>query len=457
MKERGMVKILRYFAVFNLLMFLAGCAIPHYQPPLPYDANNPLKRVAVLPMKNDSNDVDGPAMVRQKMVEALENRSYVVQDTKETDQILRDRMGITLGGQLSLTNARKIAETLGVDGLLYGTLVVFDETTLGAIDVKKVGGKFKLVNAMTGQAMWERKLGVRSEMSMAGKAGAAARVVSKAVDARDKEVPWVTIESTSTGSDNLGKSFAISLGKRLFSSAAGTHLEHESTELANRVTGNLPWGPGTATAAEAPAPPIAMPEIKMPEPPSFGYMDWEGRKNFSAILHVTTLDKNRGERFTMAIPIAVAGNKMRMEMDLSRMFPGASQSTLSRMVIINRGDRKTGYTLYPNVRRYLVHTIEEQARTKPRVEKVHIGRELVAGHPTDKFRVSIAYQDGRHEEGLIWNARDLDGMTIRSEVENKDDRVTAELEKIVLRTPPAHLFEIPAGFTEAQGFMDLMR
>src|SRR3990172_1821164 len=82
--------------ITTLLAVAAGCLPP---PPLPRDLSNPLKRVAILPMKNDSNDVDGPEAMRKKMAHALERRSYVVQDLKETEQLLRDRMGITLGGQ----------------------------------------------------------------------------------------------------------------------------------------------------------------------------------------------------------------------------------------------------------------------------------------------------------------------------------------------------------------------
>ena len=80
---------------------------------LPRDSSNPLKRVAILPLKNDTNDVDGPEVMRKKMVQALERRSYVVKDLKETDQILRDRMGITLGGQLDLTTAQKLGRGAG--------------------------------------------------------------------------------------------------------------------------------------------------------------------------------------------------------------------------------------------------------------------------------------------------------------------------------------------------------
>ena len=77
-----------------------------------------------------------------------------------------------------------------------------------------------------------------------------------------------------------------------------------------------------------------------------------------------------------------------------------------------------------------------------------MGSEVIGKHPTDKYKVRITYKDGKVEEGFIWNAKDLDGMTIRSEVENKDYTVTTDLRNIVLKTPPATLFEIPAGYTE---------
>lgn len=449
-----MMKFIKHSVVLcvSALLF-TGCHIP--PPVYPTDPNNPLKRVAVLPMKNDTNDVGGPDMVRSKMAEALKNRSYVVKDIKETDQILRDRMGITLGGQLSLTTAQKLGEALGVEGVLYGILMDFDETTLGAINVKKVRGKFKLVNTMTGQTVWQGGLGVRREMRMQGTGGAIASVVSKVSD-RDKEVPWVNLPPTTTGSDNLTKSFAIGLGTKLLSKAFGNHLSYESEELARRVTYNLPWGPGAGAPETVAATNFAMPEIKMPEPPSFGYMDWEGKRDFSAVVYSTSVDKNRNDTFTMEMPIAVAAQKIRMDMDMSKMMKGDTQSPLSKMVMIQRGDKKTGYTLYPNNQKYMVHTDKDEVGEKPRVEKTKVGNEMIDNHPTVKYKVIITPKDGKSQEGFIWNATDLDGMTIKSEVENKDFKITTHVRHIILRTPRASLFEIPAGYTEAKGFMDLM-
>lgn len=449
-----MVSSVRCLAAFCILVFFGGCAVP--RPPLPHDSSNPLKRVAVLPFKNDTADVEGPDLMRKKMIQALGNRSYVVKDLKETDQILRDQMGITLGGQLDMTTAQKLGETLGVEGVLYGTLMDFDESTLGAINVRKVRGKFKLVNAMTGQSVWEQGLGVRSEMMMLGKGGAAATIASRVADARDQETPWVTIESTTTGSGKLGESFAIGLGTKLISKAIGKHLDHEAMELARRITQSLPWGPGPGAAVVPPATKLSMSTMMTPEPPSMGYMDWEGKRDFSAVASSVFIDKNRNEPFTMDMPTAVAGKKVRMDMDVSKMMKGDTRSPLNKMIVIGRGDEKMSYTLYPDTRRYMVHPEKEEGGEKPKVEKTKVGSELIDDHPTDKYKVKITYQDGRVEEGFIWNAKDLDGMTIKSEVEDKDYKRTTVLKNIVLETPQASLFELPAGYTEARNFREVM-
>jgi hypothetical protein len=251
-----MRKSLIVVVVVVLAAVLAGC--PARRPPTMYfDASNPLKRVAVLPMRNDTNDVDGPGVVRQKMIQSLQNRSYSVQDVKETDQILRDRMGITLGGQLELTTPKELGETLGVEGVLYGTLMDFDEMTTGAYNVKKVRGTFKLINTANEQIVWQRGLGVRSEMHMGGSGGRIAAGIARAADSDEKEVPWVTISQTKLQTKNVGESFAIGLGTKLLSQALRIHLEYESSELARRVSDNLPWGPGPYAA---PAPVSASPE-----------------------------------------------------------------------------------------------------------------------------------------------------------------------------------------------------
>ncbi len=454
--------LLRYLTVVAIAASLAACTIP--RPPRPFDASNPLKHVAVLPLKNDTVDVDGPDLVRKKMIDALEEKSYIVKDVKETDGTLRDQMGITLGGQLDLTTPQKLGETLGVEGVLYGTLMDFDETTTGLVNVRKVRAKFKLVNTKTGEAMWVRGLGVRTETKMSGLAATAAAAAARGADNRDKDVPWVTVESTTTSENNVGKSFAAGLGAKMFAKAVGIHLDFESKEMARRLMETMPWGPGTGeetpVRAAAPAPKMSMmPKMRGPEPPSFGYMDY-GKKDFSALIISVSVNKSSNDSYNFRIPLAKAGEKIRMDMDLSAMAKGGQgmPPSLSNMSTLVRGDKKVSYTLYPNSKKYMTHTQTEEKGSfeKPQVEKTKIGSEVIDGHPTDKFQVKVTYQDGRTQEGLIWDARDLDNMTIKSEVENNDMRVTTELKNIVLKTPAASLFEIPDDYTEAQSFMDLM-
>jgi hypothetical protein len=445
-------------SLLTFIMAMTGCHLPH--PPLPFDASNPLKRVAILPMKNDTNDVDGPAMVREKMAEALTNHSYVVQDLKETDQILRDRMGINLGGQLDMTTPQKLGETLGVEGVLYGTLMDFDETTTGVYNAKKVRGKFKLVNTATGQTVWQRGLGVKREQGTSSTESGLIRLGARAADARDKEAPWVLLSSTTTN-QSTKDSFLTGLGAKLFTKALGIHLELESKELARLVTDNLPWGPGTGAAPAPPEIKIAVPEIKAPAPPSFGYMDWEGKRDFTAVVHSVSLNKDDNKSWVFDAPLWITGQKMKMEMDMTQMLEaqgakGAEQSPMSHMVMLNRGDKKTGYTLYPKVQKYLVHTETEEQGEKPKVEKTKVGSESIDGHPCDKYKVVVTYKSEKPQEGFIWNARDLGGMTIRSEVENKDFKVTTDLKNVVLRKSPASVFEIPTGYTEAKSFMELV-
>jgi len=200
-------------------------------------------QIAVMPLRNDTNDVGGPGTVRGKMAQALRSRSYVVRDVAVTDTILMDRFGITLGGQLETLPVRELGEALNTEAVLYGTLMDFNETTTGVYTVRKVRAKFRLVSTATGQVLWERGLGVRTEMSMSGAGGLAGTALGRLSDPRDAEAPWVTIEHIVTG-DRYQDSLAIGLGSQLLTRAFGIHLEREAAELARRITDTLRWAPG---------------------------------------------------------------------------------------------------------------------------------------------------------------------------------------------------------------------
>ena len=229
------------------------------------------------------------------------------------------------------------------------------------------------------------------------------------------------------------------------------------------ATDNLGWGPGTGVAAAPavpaapPTPKFSMPAMKAPEPPAFGYME-HGKRDFTALMVSTTANKGKSDTMVMEATIAKTGEKFRSDMDMSKMAKGQQgmPPELSRMVVISRGDKHESYTLYPNKKKYMTHPQTEAEGEKPKIEKTKVGSETIDGHPTDKYKVRITNKDGKVYEGFMWNATDLGGMTIRTETENNDYKMTMELKNIVLKRSPASLFEVPADYTEAGNFMDLM-
>lgn len=150
---------LLFAAVVMVVAATTGCIAP-LPPP---DPNNPIAKVAVLPMNNKTNDMEGPNWVRAAFAQRVPSRYYMVIPSAQVDQALKDQMGVTIGGQLDFTNPgagaptpQKVGEVLGVDGLFYGTLEDFQNLITGFYNKKKVSATFKLVSAKTGEVVWEK-------------------------------------------------------------------------------------------------------------------------------------------------------------------------------------------------------------------------------------------------------------------------------------------------------------
>ena len=190
-------------------------------------------------------------------------------------------------------------------------------------------------------------------------------------------------------------------------------------------------------------------------------MDY-GDRDFSAVMESTTFDKTQQKSFSFEMPIAKAGEKFRMEMDYAKMTGAESMpDAMRKMVMIHRGDEKKTYSIYPNKKKYIISEETDEGYydaddEKPDIKKTFVGNEVIDGHPTEKYAISISYKDEGVQEGFIWNATDLDGMTIKSEIENPQMKSTTLLTNIDLSTPAAVLFEVPADFTETDNFMELM-
>ncbi|MBM4122616.1 MAG: hypothetical protein FJ249_08490 [Nitrospira sp.] len=241
MKRNGVV----WVALLACLVFAACVPLP----PVPANPSNPIRTVAVLPFVNNTNDVEAPAYVREQFLKELGRHQYVVKPAAEVDQVLKDQLGITLGAQLDLTDPKQLGETLGVDGVFYGSLDEFNHKITGIYNVKRVRLRTKLVNCKTGKTVWKNGIGVKTVLSTTT-AGAAASVASTVQD--DKETgeelkplfgdtilaPWYELpkqqlpQGESAGQD-VGVAFAAALGEKLITTALKVPLAVETNAAVN--------------------------------------------------------------------------------------------------------------------------------------------------------------------------------------------------------------------------------
>lgn len=253
---------LAFIACLLLLIVFIGCAAPkRYVQPNPA---NPIKTIAVLPMVNQTNDIEGPEKVRAMFAERLPEWQYVVKPISEVNQILRDELGITLGSQLDMTTPQELGQKLGVDGVIYGALFDFDEKITGVLNIRKVRAGFKLVDTKTGSVVWGNGQGVRSETRMAkGDTGALAGVASEVSKAQDRsegkemkeaaDYPgvqnWHSLPPEEAISEQVGKggalaAFASGLAEKAIKKAAGVFLARESEIMLGMIFSSIPPGPG---------------------------------------------------------------------------------------------------------------------------------------------------------------------------------------------------------------------
>jgi hypothetical protein len=219
-------------------------------PPVTPNPGSPVKSLAILPVVNNSVDVDGPAAVQEALYqEALHYHFPVVKPNAETNQILKDQMSLTLGSQLDMATPQKLGTALGVDAVMYASLEDFSQKITGIYNVKRVRIRAKLVDCKTGEVLWKNGIGVKQALTAGGSilsqvpgvnlaigaAGALSSLASKVSDKSDValpkflgddlDAPWVELPERSTGVEMAA---VESVGGKVLSKAMGTVLKEET-------------------------------------------------------------------------------------------------------------------------------------------------------------------------------------------------------------------------------------
>lgn len=131
--------------------FAFGCASPkvylseNFAAPLP---------IAVMPVANETTDLDGPPYVRQLVFDALASRGLPLVPNADIDEKLKSQ-GFTDGGQLGAAEPRQLGEWTGAQGIFYTNLIHFSYINLGYYWQRKVTVMGRLVRAADGTKLWE--------------------------------------------------------------------------------------------------------------------------------------------------------------------------------------------------------------------------------------------------------------------------------------------------------------
>jgi hypothetical protein len=109
--------------------------------------------VALLPVLNDTNDLDAPKEMRPLIYKALIGRGYLVQSPAETDTLLKSRE-IDEAGQIYTMTFRELGDLLKTDALLVSTVLDWSTVYLIAYSSVTVEVNFKLIDAKTEDTLW---------------------------------------------------------------------------------------------------------------------------------------------------------------------------------------------------------------------------------------------------------------------------------------------------------------
>ena len=113
-------------------------------------------RAAVAPMENRSNDLDASDVVRKAFVDQIVLQGWNVMPTDESDRLIRERLGISYGGQLGATTPADVCRAIGADGVFYGEVQEWLKATTGIYNSIAVGASFRLYRK-DGSLAWEGK------------------------------------------------------------------------------------------------------------------------------------------------------------------------------------------------------------------------------------------------------------------------------------------------------------
>jgi uncharacterized protein DUF4412 len=147
-------------------------------------------------------------------------------------------------------------------------------------------------------------------------------------------------------------------------------------------------------------------------------------------------------------PVGTITSKVYVRDNLQRMEMSAAGK---QAVMILRGDKKVVWMLMPENRLYVEMPMDPRRDFLPpfnalnvRMEKDLVGEENVDGHRAKKYHVNVQRNGKMERSGFVWEAADLDGLTVRFQTEDKSTTMTWK--NIKRDGAESSIFDIPEGY-----------
>jgi hypothetical protein len=191
---------------------------------------------------------------------------------------------------------------------------------------------------------------------------------------------------------------------------------------------------------------------------------------FTAKAQVRVLDKDQQETVSGPMDFALLDNKMRVEIDMTRMknkgmtdemSASVKEMGLSRVISIIRPDKKLIYVIYPDQKSWtsmpLPKAEADAAEKQTKLNKTALGKETIDGHPCVKNKVIVSDDAGQILEATTWNASDLKDFPVQIQTKEQENTSVVLYKQVQLAKPDAKQFEPPADYTKYNDVMELMQ
>jgi hypothetical protein len=138
---------------------LAGCGMPFFGKSKAFVRENVdfgfVKKIAVLPVENNSKDEFAPELVRDiAITRILAMKLFDVTDKGVVDSFLREE-AIDPGKPLDTPTIKRLGQKLGVQGLLLTTLDIAADSRKGTMNYPEMSVTLRLVEVETGLVIWQ--------------------------------------------------------------------------------------------------------------------------------------------------------------------------------------------------------------------------------------------------------------------------------------------------------------